>query len=466
MNADESSSNHPLSPEWVWQRLNSCLSLSPASTSFVVAFSGGMDSTALLHLMVQLRQQGHIHDLQAVHVHHGLSAFADEWLAHCQHLCQQWDVPLSVSRVNLTNKGKGIEQAAREGRYQVFSDTLGDHSVLLQGHHRDDQTETILQRLFRGTGVEGIQGIPEYRVLGDGAIFRPLLPTPRQQIEAYIQQNDLTHIEDDSNADEQYSRNYLRQTIIPLIEDRWPGAPGRIVAFANEAGAVHRQVADITAENLKQCLEYHPEWLLGEQPLLNWHRVQQLNANQQSSVVRSWLQHQGVRMTSRFQLQQIFNELMDARIDGEPQLNIGEGISIRRFRQVLGVLDERQLLSDFDPFVWHWQENNSIALGARSLMIKPSASANKRVNVRLPDSSLTICRRCHVSGHEKIAIAGRSGRKSLKRWLQEYHVPPWLREFVPLIYDNGQMVAAAGLWVCEGYQPEGSTPLALSWSSL
>ncbi|WP_299727412.1 tRNA lysidine(34) synthetase TilS [uncultured Endozoicomonas sp.] len=451
MSTELSLSSHPLNSEWVLERLNTSLHISLQSVPFTVAFSGGVDSTVLLHLMVQLRNQGHIKTLNAVHIHHGLSTFADQWADHCRSLCQQWNVPLTVESVVLKNQGQGIEQAARDARYGIFTDAVKDGGVLLQGHHRDDQTETILQRLFRGTGVDGFQGMPQQRPIGTGTLLRPLLSIPRLSIESYAKDKNLQHIEDDSNSDEHFARNFLRQSLIPAIETRWPGASERVVELAKEVTVLSLEQQSNTTGQLQTCIEYHPEWLLGDQPLLNLKRLESFTQDVQNRIVRGWLKQQNILLSSRRLLGQIFYEVINARADGEPRLKVDRHIWIYRFQHCLVMVDERYSLTSFEPFIWHWQSSSVVALGDHCLTVSDGVTMNC-LPVQLPEIPLLLCQRRHIDKDAKIAIAGRAGRKTLKRWLQEYHVPPWLREYLPFIYNDEQMVAAPGFWVCEGYQ--------------
>ena len=425
---------------------------------FTVAFSGGVDSTVLLHLLAQLRDQGVVSTVRAVHVHHGISRFADQWVEHCQSVCQQWQIPLTVERVTLSNSGFGLEQSAREARYRVFVAAVQDGGCLLQGHHQDDQAETVLLRLFRGTGIAGVGGIPAQRSLGNGQLLRPLLTVPRAAIEAYASTHQLRFIEDDSNSDERFSRNFLRQRLIPMVEERWPGASARLVAFASEASELHQQLE--IDSHLASCVVYRPEWLLDQQPLLDCLALLQLDHHWQRRVIRQWLHRQGILSPSRATLERIIREVVGARIDAEPRLTLCRRYALARFGQTLVVLDDRIKLSAFAPMEWHWQQQPCLVLGDRALIW---SDGERGPSVRLPDSPLIIRRRSHVAAGEKFAIAGRQGRKVLKKWLQEYNVPPWLRESLPFIYDQERMVAAPGLWVCEGYQAECDDGLFINW---
>ncbi len=443
----EITSCHPLSPEWMLNQLSSSLQLPVSECPLTVAFSGGVDSTVVLHLLTCLRDLEGISDVRAVHVHHGLSRYADQWAEHCQSLCEQWQVPLTIARVFLENNGHGLEQAARDARYQVFVDAVKEGGCLLQGHHRDDQAETVLLRLFRGTGVDGIQGIPEKRSLGNGLLLRPLLNVPQSAIDEYACANNLQFIEDDSNTDERFSRNFLRRRLIPMVEERWPGASERLVEFVREVGQINQTVQQQTAEQLAVCIDYRPQWLLDRQPLINLATLQSLDTSSQRRVVREWLKRQGIQPPSRETLEQIFGEVVEARIDAEPLLKVTTRFTLTRYQQMLVVLDEEVSLQAFEPMIWDWQNEPEVVLGDRSLICSAKQEHNGRA-IRLPQKTLLIKRRCHISGDEKFAIAGRQGRKTLKKWLQDYKVPPWLREYLPLVFAGGQMVAAPGLWRC------------------
>ena len=431
----------------------------------IVAFSGGVDSTVLLHLLVQLRNQGNVATVRAVHVHHGLSRYADQWAVHCQSVCDRWGVPLTIARVSLDNNGFGLEQAAREARYRVFVAAVQDGGCLLQGHHRDDQAETVLLRLFRGTGIDGVRGIPEQRPLGNGQLLRPLLSRSRAAIDAYAQVHHLSFIEDDSNSDERFSRNFLRQRLLPMVEGRWPGASARLVAFAQEAGELREQL-EIDA-HLASCVVYRPQWLLGRQTLIDCCALQQLDCHYQRLVLRHWLKQQNIASPSRTTLALIFQEVVAARPDAEPRLTISRHHTLTRFKQMLVILDDRINLPLFAPMAWDWQCESRLQLGDWILSCSQGSSAlegsAQGAAVHLPATPLMLKRRCHIAPDNKFAIVGRQGRKPLKKWLQEYQVPPWLRESLPFVFDQEHMVAAPGLWVCEGYQSDAEDGLLISW---
>lgn len=188
-----------------------------------VAFSGGLDSTVLLHLLAQLARSEALPALSALHVHHGLQAAADGWPAHCQAVCRSLGIPLRVERVQVA-VGGSIEQAARDARYRAFQANLGEGQVLLTAQHLDDQAETLLFRLLRGAGLRGLAAMPVSRPLGGGRLCRPLLGVSRAELEAYAQTHRLDWVEDPSNQDPRFSRNYLRREIMPRLASHWPQA--------------------------------------------------------------------------------------------------------------------------------------------------------------------------------------------------------------------------------------------------
>lgn len=189
------------------------------ASAWHIAFSGGLDSTVLLHLLANLAKTEKLPTLGAVHVHHGLQAAADAWPAHCQSVCDALGVPLRVMRVQV-RAGASLERAARDARYQAFSEVVGVGEVLLIGQHRDDQAETLLFRLLRGAGVQGLATMPMQRALAGGHLLRPLLRSSRAQLQAYAEEHQLTWIEDPSNADPRFSRNYLRHRVFPRLTER------------------------------------------------------------------------------------------------------------------------------------------------------------------------------------------------------------------------------------------------------
>jgi tRNA(Ile)-lysidine synthase len=189
------------------------------SKNMFIAYSGGPDSTALLHLLstVDLNEKAKV---QAIHINHNLSKHSDSWEKHCIEQCSKLNINLITESVEIKSDGDGIEAASRKARYKIFENLLNDDDQLLLGHHRDDVAETIFMRLLRGSGPDGMEGPKIKRSIGKGILIRPFLKTSKQEILEYLNQNEVEFIQDDSNLSNDFDRNFLRNRIFPLLEER------------------------------------------------------------------------------------------------------------------------------------------------------------------------------------------------------------------------------------------------------
>lgn len=253
-----------------------------------IAFSGGLDSTVLLHLLAHLATTESLPALSAIHVHHGLQAVADAWPQHCRSVCASLGVPLQIVRVQV-QPGASLERAARDARYHAFTEVTRPDDVLLTAQHRDDQAETLLFRLLRGAGVRGLSGMPRQRPLGEGHLLRPLLDVTRAELEAYANEHGLSWIEDPSNEDRQYSRNYLRHQVFPALTRRWPQAVAtmaRSAAHLTEAQGLLEELADMDLREASSVSEF--AWL-GLRSL-ELASLVQLSAARQRNALSHWLE--------------------------------------------------------------------------------------------------------------------------------------------------------------------------------
>ena len=185
-----------------------------------VGFSGGSDSSALLHLLSKTALK-HKLDLNAIHINHNLSKSCNDWAEHCKNMCNNLNVNLITETVKIKSSGGGPESSARKARYKIFEKYIDTNDQLLTAHHSDDITETIFLRLMRGTGIEGLQGLSVSRKFGEGKIIRPLLECSKKEIIKYIEDNRIQHIYDDSNDNNLIDRNFLRNEIFPKLDKRW-----------------------------------------------------------------------------------------------------------------------------------------------------------------------------------------------------------------------------------------------------
>lgn len=418
-----------------------------AHRHLLVAFSGGLDSSVLLHLLVGLRQQLPDLQLRAVHVHHGLSAFADPWVAHCQQQCAAWQLPLVVQHVQVDSQHGGIEAAARAARYSAFASTLAAGETLLTAQHLDDQCETFLLALKRGSGPAGLSAMAVQTALGENSLLRPLLGHSRQQLEAYAQQHQLSWIDDDSNQDSRFDRNFLRLQILPLLNQRWPHFAAATARSASLCAEQEQLLDELLAEQL--------HLLLDEDRTLAIDGLLTCSPARRFALLRRWIALFGVTMPSREQLQRLWDEVALSRADAEPQLQLGQ-YQIRRFRRRLSLLP---LMADLHDIWLSWSLNGPLTLpdGLGELV---SGEGDICLCVPQPQQKVSI----RFTAQGKHRILGRTHSRLIKKLWQELGIPPWQRERIPLIYYDDQLIAALGVFVSEaGQVPEGQQPWRLHW---
>src|SRR5476649_1419991 len=305
---------------------------------FCVAFSGGLDSTVLLAALVQLRAEACPDlSLRAIHVHHGLSQFADHWVAHAQTFCQQLQVQLEVVHVSVDAKKEGIEAAARAARYQAFADHLTAGETLLTAQHLNDQCETFLLALKRGSGPAGLSAMAAHSERNGYMLLRPFLHLSRQQLEQFATDAGLQWIEDDSNQDPRFDRNFLRLKVLPALYERWPHFPEAVARSAALCAEQEALLDELMHESLIALTEVDGS--------LDISAMLSMSPVRRQAILRRWLSAQGARMPSRDQLLRIWDEVALSREDASPQLQLNH-LSVRRFRQRLYLLPAMTSLRD------------------------------------------------------------------------------------------------------------------------
>ena len=395
------------------------------SRSFCVAFSGGMDSTVLLHSLVRLAQQHALPALRAIYIHHGLQEAAQPWPAHCQRVCDQLGVPLTVLEVDVPPTAS-VEQAARQARYAAFEKQLASDEVLLMAQHQDDQAETLLFRLLRGTGVKGLQGIPLTRQLQHSRVVRPLLTVSHQQLLDYAQQQQLAWVEDPSNATDEFDRNYLRRHVIPLLKRRWPRMLHSMQRTAQHMQEAQQLLEELAATDLRhnQSQPSQP-WLT--LPCLDLTGLRELSVPRQKNLLRYWLAPFTLLPDSAHWAG--WQALRDAQQDAQPIWRLHNGALLRSQNQVYW-LDESWLQSPEPLSLTVTQAGRYPLPNNGCLVITGDVSVPLRVRYR--------------QGAERLYIEGR-GHRDLKRLLQESAVPAFVRSRLPIVYLNDQPVAVANL---------------------
>ena len=397
-----------------------------SSPSLCVAFSGGMDSTVLLYALAQLKRQHHqLPQLRAVYIDHGLQAAAHSWPAHCQQLCDELQIPLTVLTVAVAATAS-VEQAARVARYAAFEQHLEVDEVLLMAQHQDDQAETLLFRLMRGTGVAGLRGIPAARPLPPGYVLRPLLDVSHQQLLGYAEQHGLRWIEDPSNATDEFDRNYLRRQVIPALKRRWPQMQQSLLRTAQHMQETQELLDELAFEDL-QSAQLEPAFTWLDLPCLNLDRLRKLTPARQNNLLRYWLKPFTLLPDTAHWAS--WDSLRDARAGAQPIWRLHSGAVLRSQTSLY-------YLSEF------WLK--------QPLALDLSVSSAGRYD--LPNNGYLmvtgeIAQPLQVryrQGAERFMLGGR-GHRDLKRLLQEYRVPAFVRPRLPIVYLAEQPVAVAGL---------------------
>lgn len=398
--------------------------------SLLVAYSGGVDSTVLLHALTQLKQQQRP-DLQlsAIYIHHGLSQNADSWARHCQQQCQIWQVPLIIEKVRLDPMAGNVEQQARNARYQAIYRHLKSDQMLCTAQHLDDQCETFLLALKRGSGPAGLSAMP----VESNRHLRPLLTISRQQIEAYANRHQLTWIEDESNQDDHYDRNFLRLKVLPLINQRWPQFSQMVARSASLCQQQEALINELLDNDFHQLLTTQGQLRLP--PLITYSEYKR------NAILRMWFRQQGVMMPSQKQLALIWQTVVEAKEDANPKFVL-HNKQIRRYQNQLYLLP---LYDDTEHLVINWDLTSPLVLPDNIGQLQSHYQHD--LNCRLPQADEAVTVRFHAQG--RLQIVNRQGSRAIKKIWQEHQIPPWMRSRTPLIYYNEQLICAVGVFVTE-----------------
>lgn len=400
----------------------------PQPSAYVVAFSGGTDSSVLLHALAGLRDRL-ASPVRAIHVNHALQRDADGWAERCGQVCAQLSVPFECFTVKVGHAAHGVEAAAREARYDAFAQALADREFLLTAHHRSDQAETLLLRLMRGTGVRGLSGIPRIRPLGVGSVARPLLDIPKTDLVDYAADHGIEAEEDPSNSDVSMDRNYLRHTIMPLLNARWPGYTQTLVRMAALAGESTQILDEVAVEDLKACAISKSK--------LSIARLRSLPASRQSQVLRTGMIKLGMSAPSRAQVTTLLGSLS---INGNQAALSWGTWEARAYRDELHLLHKLPELPEDYQNDWRTGATCELPEGLGRLELRNPSAPEQDCAVPQP---MTVRFR---QGGERIQLSGESFHRQVKKLFQDAQVPPWERNRTPLLWVGSELWAIGNRW--------------------
>lgn len=415
------------------ERLNT-LCAGHAPSRWLVAFSGGMDSTVLLHALAGTREFKKF-EIVAIHIDHGLHRDSGDWAAHCREIAAVLDVTCISRKVTVDDQsGSGPEAAAREARYAALLAIVNDGDCLLSAHHEEDQAETLLLNLMRGSGLAGLAGIGAFQDFGRGRLLRPLLGVSTEAIEDYANRHKLDWIEDPTNAEMRFDRNFLRREIVPALAARWPAVSARLkqsADLASEASTLLRDLAniDIAASGAPERLDLEV--------------LQALSPERQRNVLRQAIILCGLPPAPATRLYQAIGELIPAREDAQPMVE-WPGAEVRRYRNHLYIMPAIPDRPVEPAQVLRPDELLDLGPGMGQLVLSPDVDGG--ISPALASAGLRIRYR---HGGEEIRPTGHDCTHKLKKLLQQEGIVPWMRERLPLLYSGEELVAVADLWIAK-----------------
>jgi tRNA(Ile)-lysidine synthase len=434
-----------------------------------VALSGGLDSSALLHL-AHAYAQAHGLALHAFHVHHGLSRNADAWLAHCAQACAELGVRFEARRIQLQEQKKsGTEAAARKARYAALGALCHAHQVdlLLTAHHLDDQAETVLLQLLRGSGPAGLSGMdaanaaPELLNNATLVMARPLLPASRKQLEAYVAQHGIHHIHDESNDDPRYARNALRHSVMPALDAHFPGFQERFARSAHHAQSATRLLTELAEQDLAATLE-------GE--FIDISKLRALSQDRSYNLLRHWFATRGYSMPSTAWLAEMLTQLLEAKHDAQ-LLVTHPDCHVRRYRDRLHLtprLDDLEGMREdqFDDkpgtgFAWNGETALAFPDYGGVLHFEPADDGLDPDWLRGQPLLIEFRR-----GGERLKLAPNRSTRPVKYHYQALNIPAWERGRLPVVKTGRDLLFAAGIGMDCQHLGAGAGRIGLRWQAV
>lgn len=439
---------------------------SSAAPTIAIAYSGGLDSAVLLQLARQYTQEKGA-ALIAFHIHHGLSPNADQWLEHCRAACAAAGVPFDCRRVSLAKReDSGTEEAARNARYAALGSLCVEHnaSLLLTAHHLDDQAETVLLQLLRGSGVAGLSGMDTANrapdMLGNPSLVmaRPLLALSRAELEQFAQAYGITFVDDESNRDPRYARNALRHQVMPALAASFPGFQQRFARSAQHMQGTQRLLVEMAAQDLAVSQA-------GD--ALDIDQIRLLSADRADNLLRYWFALRGIRMPSAAWLLEMRTQLLEAKADAQLCVTHAD-CHIRRHRNHVFITPKfADDPAEMEPLPFTWNGEASLHFPAYhgsvhfDVVVDPNESGIAADWLRGK-----ACLVHYRQGGERLKLAANRPTKSLKYHYQAVDIPAWERERLTMVSSGGKLLFAAGLGMdCKQFVADGTARIRIRWQA-
>ena len=378
--------------------------------------------------------------LRAVHVNHGIHPNASKWAAHCRALGRQFNVDVRVLKTRIVRTpGVSLEAAARDARYALLAEVLEPGEVLLTGHHEDDQLETVLLQLFRGSGLAGLAAMPALASFALGWLARPLLSRSRSELESWARSQKLTWIDDDTNADESLDRNYLRRQVLPLIRSRWKGVGSAVSRSSRHAAEGQRLLDSIARLDVERA---------SSGTALFVPSLRALPPDRRRNALRFWIMQRGERVPDTSRLEELAGPLIDARPDANPSVTWGN-VTVTRHADLLALGAAKSAVDTFADVEWLWITAPRLDLGAKDGTLELKTDPHGPIDLDVLPERVTVSRR---RGGERLRPRRGGPRRTLKSLLQESHLPIAQRSVLPLVFSGVTLLAVGSLWVDESIQ--------------
>ena len=388
-------------------RLKPLLEQLPPCKGYLVAYSGGADSTALLHLFASIK------NVRAIHINHGLQSAAHSWQLHCQQHCDKLNIPLIIEQASLKNSS---ENACREARYTFFKKHLKQHEILLTAHHAQDQAETVLLKLLRGTGIKGLCGIEKLQKFLHGYLARPLLEQSPQVLKGYLIENNIDWIEDASNLDNSYKRNFIRNQIIPSLQDAFPNA------ITNISRSAHNSAQSLELLNHQCDFQGKP---------LQLDKFKNLPQSLHATLLYHWLAHKNLPTPDKVALAQISHDFITAGIDKNPHYK-NNYYQLYRWQQVIFCIQNFTAINPTKDYPWD-TENTFLLPNDNGVL---SYTGQDKLNLIV---------KFNQKGH-KLKTHKHQFSKSIKQLFQDHNISTWQRQNTPFIFHNSELISLGYSW--------------------